>query len=137
MDGNPPGRTGSTQKVLDEAVDASGQEPIPSDEQQLGKEHPSAVHHEGYVDQDDPLVASSPDQSTSIRGRSELRNVVQEQAQRLHEQDPVHYPDRNHKPELAYALTRFELLCGFRPAREILQNLQSEWTASDCFELNC
>ncbi|TKR88408.1 hypothetical protein L596_012661 [Steinernema carpocapsae] len=46
-----------------------------------------------------------------------------EQAAELHEKDPIHYPDRNHKPELAFALTRFELLCGFRPAREIAQNM--------------
>ncbi|VDO83190.1 unnamed protein product [Heligmosomoides polygyrus] len=47
-----------------------------------------------------------------------------EQAIRLHERDPVHYPDRHHKPELAYALTQFELLCGFRPANEILSNIE-------------
>jgi len=28
------------------------------------------------------------------------------------------YKDRNHKPELAVALSRFSALCGFRPARE-------------------
>lgn len=48
-----------------------------------------------------------------------------EQAIRLHERDPVHYPDRHHKPELAYALTQFELLCGFRPANEILSNIEA------------
>jgi mannose-6-phosphate isomerase len=50
---------------------------------------------------------------------------TKEQAARLHEKDPKHYPDRNHKPELAYALTRFELLCGFRPAEEIMQNMEA------------
>ncbi|KAK6009729.1 phosphomannose isomerase type I, partial [Ostertagia ostertagi] len=48
-----------------------------------------------------------------------------EQAVRLHERDPIHYPDRHHKPELAYALTQFELLCGFRPAAEILANIEA------------
>ncbi|CAI2353210.1 unnamed protein product [Caenorhabditis sp. 36 PRJEB53466] len=62
----------------------------------------------------------------SIRTTLSLQvHPTKEQAHRLHEQDPLHYPDRNHKPELAYALTRFELLCGFRPAREILLNLQT------------
>lgn len=62
----------------------------------------------------------------SIRTTLSLQvHPTKEQARRLHEKDPIHYPDRNHKPELAYALTRFELLCGFRPAREILQNLQT------------
>uniref|UniRef100_A0AC35UAG5 Mannose-6-phosphate isomerase n=1 Tax=Rhabditophanes sp. KR3021 TaxID=114890 RepID=A0AC35UAG5_9BILA len=45
------------------------------------------------------------------------------QANKLHERDPTNYPDRHHKPELAYALTRFELLCGFRPADEIYKNM--------------
>ncbi|MFH4981466.1 hypothetical protein AB6A40_008175 [Gnathostoma spinigerum] len=50
---------------------------------------------------------------------------TKEQAARLNDRDPIHYPDRNHKPELAYALTRFELLCGFRPAKEISQNFKA------------
>uniref|UniRef100_A0A914YUF5 mannose-6-phosphate isomerase n=1 Tax=Panagrolaimus superbus TaxID=310955 RepID=A0A914YUF5_9BILA len=50
---------------------------------------------------------------------------TKEQAAYLHNQDPINYPDRHHKPELAYALTKFELLCGFRPAKQILQNLQA------------
>uniref|UniRef100_A0A7I4YS12 mannose-6-phosphate isomerase n=1 Tax=Haemonchus contortus TaxID=6289 RepID=A0A7I4YS12_HAECO len=50
---------------------------------------------------------------------------TKEQAIRLHERDPIHYPDRHHKPELAYALTQFELLCGFRPADEILANIEA------------
>lgn len=40
-------------------------------------------------------------------------------AEKLHENDPFHYPDANHKPELAIALTDFEALCGFRPHSEI------------------
>ncbi|VDM37806.1 unnamed protein product [Toxocara canis] len=50
---------------------------------------------------------------------------TREQAARLNDRDPLHYPDRNHKPELAYALTRFELLCGFRPAVEISTNISA------------
>ena len=34
------------------------------------------------------------------------------------------YRDPNHKPEMAVALTRFELLCGFRPVAEIIANLR-------------
>lgn len=40
-------------------------------------------------------------------------------AEKLHHDDPFHYPDSNHKPELAIALTEFEALCGFRPHEEI------------------
>lgn len=41
------------------------------------------------------------------------------------------YKDPNHKPELVYALTRFEALCGFRAPRraaELLQNLGTPLT---------
>jgi mannose-6-phosphate isomerase len=37
----------------------------------------------------------------------------------LHAQDPKNYPDDNHKPEMAIALTEFEALCAFRLQREI------------------
>ncbi|KAJ3596408.1 hypothetical protein NHX12_002815 [Muraenolepis orangiensis] len=48
-----------------------------------------------------------------------------ELAARLHAQFPEHYPDDNHKPEMAIALTRFQGLCGFRPVKEILGFLKS------------
>lgn len=34
------------------------------------------------------------------------------------------YRDRNHKPELLYAITEFEALCGFRPIAGILASMQ-------------
>ena len=40
-------------------------------------------------------------------------------AEELHKNDPFHYPDANHKPEMAITLTDFEALCGFRPHSEI------------------
>ncbi|KAK5969556.1 hypothetical protein GCK32_007395 [Trichostrongylus colubriformis] len=49
---------------------------------------------------------------------------TKEEAALLHAKDPAHYPDPNHKPEMAIALTNFELLCGFRPPREIYENLK-------------
>ncbi|TRY96024.1 hypothetical protein DNTS_002171 [Danionella cerebrum] len=48
-----------------------------------------------------------------------------ELAARLHAQFPEHYPDSNHKPEMAIALTPFEGLCGFRPMDEILAFLKN------------
>ncbi|XP_009990731.1 PREDICTED: mannose-6-phosphate isomerase, partial [Tauraco erythrolophus] len=48
-----------------------------------------------------------------------------ELAAKLHAQFPEHYPDANHKPEMAIALTTFEGLCGFRPVEEIVSFLQS------------
>ncbi|NXC21703.1 MPI isomerase, partial [Corythaeola cristata] len=49
-----------------------------------------------------------------------------ELAAKLHAQFPEHYPDANHKPEMAIALTPFEGLCGFRPVEEIVSFLQSK-----------
>lgn len=49
-----------------------------------------------------------------------------ENAEKLHQEDPVHYPDRNHKPEMAVALTRVSLLYGFRSSKEILSFIVSE-----------
>ncbi|XP_075361768.1 mannose-6-phosphate isomerase isoform X2 [Mycteria americana] len=48
-----------------------------------------------------------------------------ELAAKLHAQFPEHYPDANHKPEMAIALTPFEGLCGFRPVEEIVSFLQA------------
>ncbi|XP_078006931.1 mannose-6-phosphate isomerase isoform X2 [Phascolarctos cinereus] len=47
-----------------------------------------------------------------------------ELAAKLHAQAPEHYPDNNHKPEMAIALTPFQALCGFRPVQEIVDFLQ-------------
>uniref|UniRef100_A0A8C6LAB7 Mannose-6-phosphate isomerase n=1 Tax=Nothobranchius furzeri TaxID=105023 RepID=A0A8C6LAB7_NOTFU len=56
-----------------------------------------------------------------------------ELAASLHAQFPEHYPDNNHKPEMAIALTRFQGLCGFRPVVEILSFLQREsWCCVLC-----
>ncbi|KAM9313033.1 mannose-6-phosphate isomerase [Gastrophryne carolinensis] len=45
-------------------------------------------------------------------------------AKKLHAQFPQHYPDDNHKPEMAIALTSFRGLCGFRPIPEIVAFLR-------------
>jgi mannose-6-phosphate isomerase len=41
----------------------------------------------------------------------------------LHAKDPNNYPDPNHKPEMAIAVTEFEGFCGFRPLEEITELL--------------
>lgn len=48
---------------------------------------------------------------------------TKEHAEMLYSRYPNLYPDPNHKPELAIALTRFEALCGFRPANQVLNYL--------------
>lgn len=49
---------------------------------------------------------------------------MQEQAVALHAADPKNYPDANHKPEMAIAISHFELLCGFRIPSEIVEHLR-------------
>jgi mannose-6-phosphate isomerase len=48
-----------------------------------------------------------------------------EHAKILHQQNPKEYPDDNHKPEMAIALTKFECLCAFRPYQEIKEFIQT------------
>ncbi|KAK9472725.1 mannose-6-phosphate isomerase [Dipodascopsis tothii] len=43
----------------------------------------------------------------------------------LHANDPKNYPDDNHKPEMALAITPFEGFCGFRPVAEIKKFLET------------
>lgn len=44
---------------------------------------------------------------------------------KLHMEDPANYPDDNHKPEMAVAITEFEGFCGFKPLEEIAEELES------------
>ncbi|ODQ79692.1 hypothetical protein BABINDRAFT_7909 [Babjeviella inositovora NRRL Y-12698] len=41
----------------------------------------------------------------------------------LHANDPKNYPDDNHKPEMAIAVTDFEGFCGFKPLDQISESL--------------
>uniref|UniRef100_A0A915E0B2 mannose-6-phosphate isomerase n=1 Tax=Ditylenchus dipsaci TaxID=166011 RepID=A0A915E0B2_9BILA len=50
---------------------------------------------------------------------------AEEQARELHAKDPKNYPDSNHKPELAIAISDFQLLCGFRQCHQILSNVKA------------
>lgn len=43
----------------------------------------------------------------------------------LRAQDPKNYPDDNHKPEMAIAVTSFEGFCGFKPLDEIADELKN------------
>ncbi|CBZ52898.1 hypothetical protein NCLIV_026860 [Neospora caninum Liverpool] len=45
-------------------------------------------------------------------------------AEFLHRRRPQHFPDSNHKPELAIAVGPFEALCGFRAVEELVLFIQ-------------
>jgi mannose-6-phosphate isomerase len=49
---------------------------------------------------------------------------TKEQAVRLHAKDSRHYPDNNHKPEIAIAVDSLTAIAGFRPVQEIVANLR-------------
>jgi mannose-6-phosphate isomerase len=53
-------------------------------------------------------------------------------AERLHLSNPAAYPDSNHKPELAVALTPFEAMCGFRRLEEISSLLKKHQEFAAC-----
>lgn len=46
-------------------------------------------------------------------------------ARQLHANDPKNYPDDNHKPEMAIAVTNFEGFCGFKPLDQLAHTLQT------------
>lgn len=63
-------------------------------------------------------IQAHPAKLKAERGfdREELAGIPRDAPER-------NYRDRNHKPEMAVALTRFEGLCGFRPVAEIVENM--------------
>lgn len=46
-------------------------------------------------------------------------------AAQLHSNDPKNYPDDNHKPEMAIAVTDFEGFCGFKPLDQLAATLEA------------
>lgn len=65
------------------------------------------------------LKVLSINKALSIQAHPNKRLAAQ-----LHARDPRNYPDANHKPEMAIAITPFEGMCGFRPLDEIAHFLQ-------------
>jgi mannose-6-phosphate isomerase len=55
-------------------------------------------------------------------------------AAKLHEQSPDEFKDTNHKPEIALAVTKFEVFAGFRPPAEINNLLTSVPELSEILE---
>lgn len=59
------------------------------------------------------------------------------QAVKLHQKDPGHYPDDNHKPEIAVALDSLVALVGFKPATELKNSLIDYPELRDYLGENC
>lgn len=64
------------------------------------------------------LKILSAEQALSIQAHPNIQ-----QAKQLHHLDPVHYPDENHKPEIAIALDRLTALVGFLNPSELIKRL--------------
>ena len=45
-------------------------------------------------------------------------------AEKLHKQDPEKFPDTNHKPEIAIAISQFELFASWKPLSDLTQLFQ-------------
>jgi mannose-6-phosphate isomerase len=72
------------------------------------------------------LLAADTSLSVQVHPSLEIARAgfEAEQASGLHLEDPARtFKDANHKPEMAYALTTFDSLVGFRPTAEILRIL--------------
>jgi mannose-6-phosphate isomerase len=54
-------------------------------------------------------------------------------AEKLHACDPEHYPDANHKPEIAISLRGMDALCQFRPWPEIADSLRQRAVLRNLF----
>ena len=61
---------------------------------------------------------------SAARALSIQAHPNREQARKLHSTDPAHYPDDNHKPEIAIALDSLTAIAGFRPAKDIAAALR-------------
>jgi len=65
------------------------------------------------------LKVLSADEALSIQAHPD-----KQQAERLHQSDPEHYPDSNHKPEVAIAIDHLDALVGFISNEAYAQLLQ-------------
>jgi mannose-6-phosphate isomerase len=61
---------------------------------------------------------------STVEALSIQAHPTKAQARQLHARDPEHYPDDNHKPELAVALDSLTALVGFKPFPSILETLE-------------
>jgi mannose-6-phosphate isomerase len=70
-------------------------------------------------------IQSHPSKSTNPwSGKREMPEAfANNHAGYLHWKDPQNYPDENHKPEIAVALTTLSLLHGFKPIDQLLASL--------------
>ncbi|MDD4310094.1 MAG: mannose-6-phosphate isomerase, class I [Candidatus Cloacimonetes bacterium] len=86
---------------------------------------------------DEPLsIQVHPDKATAMRGFADedLAGIALDDPQRS-------FKDNNHKPEMMFALTKFDMMCGFRAYREIIDNfcmfaLESLWQSFTPFAAN-
>ena len=77
------------------------------------------------------LKVLSIDQALSIQAHPNRA-----QARRLHAQDPDHYPDANHKPEIAIAIDYLDALIGFLTPEALAERLKTVPELISLLQLN-
>ncbi len=87
-------------------------------------EHPEAILGRRVVQKFGPQLPFLLKVLSAAEALSIQVHPNKAQAQRLHAVDPVHYPDANHKPEIAIALDGLKALAGFRNFDEIIKILR-------------
>lgn len=92
----------------------------------LISQHPKELLHQSIIDKfgsdkELPFLFKvlSIEKVLSIQAHPDKKLAAQ-----LHANDPKNYPDDNHKPEMAVAVTDFEGFCGFKPLEEIALTLK-------------
>lgn len=68
---------------------------------------------------------------SAARALSIQTHPNKQQAEFLHQKDPINYPDDNHKPEIAIALDSLIAVAGFRPTKEIKEIFTKNYELRD------
>lgn len=95
--------------------------------------NPREILGSGLVDQD---VNSLPFLLKVLDCESPLSiqaHPDKKMAEKLHSDDPEHYPDDNHKPEIAVGIKGMEAFCQFRSAADIKQDLKRLTSLAEFF----
>ncbi len=87
--------------------------------------HPGEILGERVVRQFGPRLPFLFKVLSAAEALSIQAHPNKEQAVRLHARDPEHYPDDNHKPEIAIALDELIALVGFAPVDELLETFKT------------
>ncbi|MCC6221372.1 MAG: mannose-6-phosphate isomerase, class I [Deltaproteobacteria bacterium] len=99
-----------------------GEQLSPLDE--LIKNHPSEMLGNDVYEQFGPQMPFLLKVLSIAEPLSIQAHPNKQQAEELHRSDPANYPDANHKPEIAIAISRVEMLLGFKPLDNLISSFR-------------